>query len=135
MPTAKNGLKYAIKQANKQIAKEGMKQAAKIVKATGKKVTKGVDPKRIYSARELKRRADNPQKNNAPNPNHNFPESFNKDIFGGTKTKISDNYTLYSKKGNLNGRPGTYEIGVKPSVSGKIETITHRFFKPGKVRK
>jgi 5-methylcytosine-specific restriction endonuclease McrA len=40
MPTAKNGLKYAIKQANKQIAKEGMKQAAKIVKATSKKVTK-----------------------------------------------------------------------------------------------
>jgi RHS repeat-associated protein len=41
MPTAKNGLKYAIKQANKQIAKEGMKQAAKIVKETGKSVAKG----------------------------------------------------------------------------------------------
>jgi hypothetical protein len=47
MPTAKNGLKYTIKQANKQIAKEGMKQAAKIVKATSKSVGK-VSPSTLH---------------------------------------------------------------------------------------
>jgi len=96
------------------------------------RVAKGAAPKRIYSARELKRRADSPKVNNVPNPNHNFPESFNSDIFKGTKTKVSDNYTLYTKPGNINGRSGTFEIGVKPSASGKTEVITHRFFRPDK---
>lgn len=50
------------------------------------------EPNRIYSARELKRRAENPRNNNAVNPNHNFPESFNAEIFKGNKTIVSDKY-------------------------------------------
>ena len=89
-------------------------------------------PKRIYSSRELNRRTDNPRKDNSPNPNHNFPESFNGGIFKGTKTKISDSYTQYTKRGTLNGRSGTFEIGVRPSNSGRSEIIVHRFFRPDK---
>ena len=90
------------------------------------------EPNRIYSARELKRRAENPRTNNTANPNHNFPESFNAEIFKGKKTIVSDNYHLYTKPGTLNGRPGIYEIGVRPSASGRTEVITHRFFNPSK---
>lgn len=89
-------------------------------------------PNRIYSARELQRRADSPRINNAPNPNHNFPESFNAEIFKGNRTVVSDDYILYTKPGNLNGRSGVYEIGVRPSTSGRTEVITHRFFNPDK---
>ncbi len=107
-----------------------------VVKASriGAKVAKSVakEPNRIYSARELKRRADNPRTNNAANPNHNFPESFNAEIFKGNKTIVTDKYHLYTKPGTLNGRSGTYEIGVKPSASGRTEVITHRFFNPSK---
>lgn len=63
-------------------------------------------------------------------PNHNFPESLNENIFKGDRTVISDNCVQYSQRGSLNGRAGTYEIGVKPFVSGRIEVITHRFFRP-----
>lgn len=121
-------------------------------------------PNRVYSARELARRAEE------PGPMHNFPESMNAEIFNGKKTKISDTYTLYTKEGTLtlpgkpiygkaeikignelnnpSGQPvreivgygppkiveGTYEIGVRPSASGRTETITHRFFRP-KIKK
>lgn len=91
-----------------------------------------VEPKRIYSARELMRRAENPRINNIPNPNHNFPESFNAEIFKGNKTIVRDNYYLYTKRGTLNGHSGVFEIGVRPSISGRTETITHRFFRPDK---
>ena len=99
-------------------------------------ITKGTkntsEPNRIYSARELKRRAENPKSNNTPNPNHNFPESFNAAIFKGNKKIVNDNYHLYTKPGTLNGRSGVYEIGVRPSASGKTEVIIHRFFRPDK---
>ena len=95
-------------------------------------VVDAVEPNRIYSARELVRRSESPRINNAPNPNHNFPESFNSDIFQGNKTIVSDSYHLYTKPGVLNGRSGMYEIGVKPSASGRTEVITHRFFRPNK---
>lgn len=110
-----------------------LRSLAKLSKAT-KSVSKSVakEPNRIYSARELKRRAENPRTNNAENPNHNFPESFNSEIFKGNKTIVSDKYHLYTKPGTLNGRSGVYEIGVKPSASGKTEVITHRFFNPSK---
>ena len=117
-------------------------------------------PNRIYSARELLRRAEE------PGPFHNFPETLNSEIFNGTKTRISDTYTLYTKDGTLKlpGEPiygetqirfgdalnnpnnqrireikgytpartveGTYELGVRPSASGNTELITHRFFRP-----
>jgi hypothetical protein len=41
---------------------------------------------------------------------------------------ISPDNTLYTKPGTLNGVSGTYEIGVRPSPSGRTEVITHRFF-------
>ena len=109
-------------------------------------------PNRIYSARELIRRAEE------PGPFHNFPESFNADIFAGNRTVVSPSYTLYTKPGaiSLPGKPifgtsaakiggqgtpeiigytpsrtvdGIFEIGVKPSASGRTEVITHRFFR------
>jgi RHS repeat-associated protein len=104
------------------------------------------EPARIYSARELMRRAEE------LGPYHNFPESFNQYIFQGSKTVISENYSLYTARGavtlpgehirNASGRiigrtgprvvQGTYEIGVKPSQLGGVETITHRFFRADK---
>ncbi|MBB5020682.1 hypothetical protein HNQ59_004007 [Chitinivorax tropicus] len=111
-------------------------------------------PNRIYSARELMRRVEE------PGPFHNFPESINKDIFAGQRTVVSDRYVLYTKDGTITlpGEPiygkaqvrigdgqrvreiigttpsriveGTFEIGVRPSVSGRTEVITHRFFRP-----
>lgn len=84
----------------------------------------GGQPNRIYSARELVRRG------NEPGPYHNFPESFNSAIFNGNRQVISENYVLYTNRGTLNGVRGTYEIGVRPSASGRTEVITHRFFRP-----
>lgn len=96
--------------------------------------TQGVN--RIHSARELIRRGAE------PGPFHNFPESFNKVIFeNGTKT-ITPNYfnvakpglsntnILYKYPGTVNGTQGFFEIGVRPSLSGRTEVIMHRFFNP-----
>ena len=88
------------------------------------RVAGGGAPNRIYSARELVRRAAE------PGPYHNFPESFNARIFSGNRQVISENYVLYSQRGTINGVNGTFEIGVRPSVSGGTETIMHRFFRP-----
>lgn len=115
-----------------------------VVKKVGKVVEKVV-PKRFYSARELVRRAAD------PGPFHNFPESFNDDIFRGTRTVVKPNYIVYSKRGtitlpgkevkdaagNIVRNParvieGTYEIGVEPSASGRNEKIVHRLFRPDK---
>jgi len=94
-------------------------------------------PNRIYSARELRRRAAE------PGPFHNFPESFNDEIFErGTRTvtpgffkkpraNLSNDSVQYRLAGEINGRSGTYEIFARPSASGRTEVITHRFFRPG----
>jgi len=82
------------------------------------------EPHRIYSARELIRRAEE------AGPYHNFPESFNVVIFQGNRQVISENYILYMQHGSINGVEGTYELGVRPSASGRIEVIVHRFFRP-----
>ena len=86
----------------------------------------GKEPNRIYSARELVRRSE------AGDSFHNFPESFNDSIFKGNRQVISDNYVLYTQRGSINGRKGVFEIGVRPSASGRTEVITHRFFNPDK---
>ena len=91
------------------------------------KASKGalIEPNRIYSARALIRRADE------PGPFHNFPESYNSAIFKpGNRRVINDNYVQYELKGSINGKSGKFEIGVKPSASGRTEVITHRFFRP-----
>jgi RHS repeat-associated protein len=134
------GVRESIEEASSVLAKEG----GGAVKTA---------PNRIYSARELIRRADE------PGPMHNFPEAFNSEIFAGTRTVVSPNYVLYTKPGTINvpGSPiygpgsvqiggqrvkpisgytpnrtveGVYEIGVRPSASGRTEVITHRFFRP-----
>jgi RHS repeat-associated protein len=84
------------------------------------------EPNRIYSARELIRRAAE------PGPFHNFPESFNDVIFRGERRVVSDSYVTYTQRGAINGVDGTFEIGVRPSASGRTEVITHRFFRPDK---
>jgi len=61
-----------------------------------------VTPTRMYSARELLRRAEE------PGPFHNFPETFNDDIFlNGNRRIISNSYVEYSLPGEvvLPGKP------------------------------
>ena len=93
-------------------------------------------PNRIYSARELIRRAQE------PGLFHNFPESLDKTIFEqGTSTVtpnlwrtpkpgLSNDSVMYRLRGTINGVDGTFEIGVRPSSSGNTEVIMHRFFRP-----
>jgi hypothetical protein len=93
-------------------------------------------PNRIYSARELLRRAEE------PGPFHNFPESFNKQIFENGNRTISPDFfnkarmglsadsIQYRLPGTVNGRDGMFEIFTRPSNSGNTEVIIHRFFNP-----
>ena len=93
-------------------------------------------PTRIYSAHVLIRSAEE------SGPFHNFPESFNQQIFDqGTRTVtpnffntakagLSNDSVMYRLPGSVNGVEGTFEIGVRPSVSGNTEVIMHRFFRP-----
>ncbi|MEK6719993.1 MAG: PA14 domain-containing protein [Chloroflexota bacterium] len=79
---------------------------------------------RIYSARVLARMAQE------PGPFHNFPMSLDAQIFEGKRVVVSDTYVVYTQRGFANGYEGTYEIGVRVSDGGGVETIVHRFFKP-----
>jgi RHS repeat-associated protein len=81
---------------------------------------------RFYSARVLIRGAEE------TGPYHNFPGSFDEIILSGERTVVSNDYVLYTKPGSINGVDGTFQIGVRPSRSGRIEVITHRFFKPSR---
>ena len=86
-------------------------------------------PNRIYSARELLRRVED------PGPMHNFPGSFDDVIFqNGDRVVVSPSYIEYRLPGSVNGRTGIYEIGVRPSASGNTEVIIHRFFQPDRGR-
>lgn len=109
-------------------SKFGMRFTAKVLPDTNK----------VFSNRVLQRMVDE------PGPYHNFPESFDDEIFAsGTKTVVPNYYnkpksTLiddslqYRLRGHLNGRSGVYEIFTRPSVSGRTELIMHRFFRPDK---
>jgi RHS repeat-associated protein len=89
------------------------------VEGEGAAVGEGAAEELPYSERVGARSAED------PGPNHNFPSSFDKEIMqNGQKTVGSDGYTQYNLRGSVNGREGTYEIGVK---NGQIE---HRFFRP-----
>jgi len=91
-------------------------------------------PTRIYSARALIRAAGDAY--------HNFPESFNKVIFNQGARVVVPNYfnkalplltndsINYSLPGSINGAEGLYEIFTRPSLSGNVELIMHRFFRP-----
>jgi hypothetical protein len=80
--------------------------------------------RRILSAKALKRAAD------AGDAFHNFPALFDEAVFAGKRTVVSSDYILYEARGAINGAEGTFQIGVRPSASGRTEVITHRFFKP-----
>ncbi|MGH9875749.1 MAG: RHS repeat-associated core domain-containing protein [Pyrinomonadaceae bacterium] len=78
----------------------------------------------IYSSRVLVRSAQE------SGPYHNFPMSFDSQIVSnGTRTGTS-NFVMYRQPGTINGRSGVFEIGARPSASGRTEVITHRFFRP-----
>jgi len=79
-----------------------------------------------------------------PGPYHNFPRSFDDAIYAGDRNVVSRTYVQYSERGGI-GQPGRYdldpprparssdgryEIGVRPSMFGRTETVTHRFFRP-----
>ena len=127
----KGVVKTGIKAGGRSLTKKAAKSA---IRNSAKGGGQGVN--RIYSARELLRRAAE------PGPFHNFHEAFNKTIFqNGTKT-ITPNYfniakpglsntnILYKYPGTVNGAKGFFEIGVRPSLSGNTEVIIHRFINP-----
>ena len=74
---------------------------------------------------------------------HNFPGSFDDEIFAhGDRTlnpgyfnkpkrNLTDDSIQYRLPGEVNGKPGTFEIFTRPSLSGRSELITHRLFRPG----
>jgi hypothetical protein len=92
-------------------------------------------PTRIYSARVLIRMA-------VGDTYHNFPESFNQSVFDlGVRSTVagyfskpvsllSNDSVNYTLPGSINGADGEYQIFTRPSVSGKVEVIMHRFFMP-----
>jgi hypothetical protein len=93
-------------------------------------------PTRIYSARVLIRMA-------VSDTYHNFPESFNQTVFDlGSRSTVagyfrkpvsllSNDSVNYALSGSINGVDGEYQIFTRPSVSGRVEVIMHRFFMPG----
>lgn len=85
----------------------------------------GAGAKRIFSARVLERMAEGPL--------HNFPQSIGDEVLArGRRTVKSKDYVEYTMPGVVNGKSGMYEIGVRPSASGRTEVITHWFFRPDK---
>jgi RHS repeat-associated protein len=98
--------------------------------------TDAISTTRIFSSRVLLRSAED------AGPFHNFPLSFDKTIFNqGTRTLTPNYFTkpkiglsndniLYKLPGEINGKSGVFEIGVRPSTSGNTEVIMHRFFNP-----
>lgn len=82
-------------------------------------------PQRIDSGRLLHRSAMD------RSPHHNFPVQLDDWVFEGAKQVKGPQYHLYTRPGTLNGKPGTYEIGVKPSPTGNNEAVMHRLFRPG----
>lgn len=111
-------------------AYKAVSKSRSLTKIAGKAddvVDSAPNPRRIHSARELIRSGEE------SGPHHNFPGTFDGTIFKqGERRVIKDDYIQYDLRGTLNGRSGTYEIGVKPSASGRVEVIQHRFFKPDK---
>ncbi len=101
--------------------------AARAASAADEVAEAGGTTRRIFSARVLDRMATD------PGPFHNFPQSIGDDVFAkGQRSVISADYVQYTRRGTVNGVEGTYEIGVRPSASGRNETITHWFFRPNK---
>jgi RHS repeat-associated protein len=91
---------------------------------------------KIYSARVLQRMSDE------PGPMHNFPGSFDDEIFQSGSRSVKPDYfnkvrpnldndsIQYRLSGEVRGKSGTFEIFTRPSTSGHTELIIHRFFRP-----
>ncbi len=105
-------------------------------KGVGAAEVVAAQPNRIYSARVLVREAME------SGPFHNFPQSFNRQIFEQGTRQATPNYfnvakpglskdaIMYRLEGSINGTSGIFEIGARPSISGNTEVIIHRFFRP-----
>jgi hypothetical protein len=52
------------------------------------------------------------------------------DQYNVARPGLSNDAVMYRLPGSVNGVNGTFEIGVRPSVSGDTEVIVHRFFRP-----
>ena len=74
-------------------------------------------------------------------PYHNFPESFDGQVYQGersvvpnyfnkSKPLLSNDSVNYRLPGEINGQSGHYEIFTRPSESRRTEVVTHRFFRP-----
>ena len=99
--------------------------AGKAIKQIDNVADAAQEPHRFYSARVLVREAED------TGPFHNWPAAFESEVFSrGTRTVKDDGYVLYELPGEINGTKGVFEIGVRPSASGRTEVIDHRFFKP-----
>jgi RHS repeat-associated protein len=73
-----------------------------------------------YADRVRKRALEDPV-------SHNFPYSFDDIVLQGKVFPKKNGYTIYQKRGTMNGREGVFEIGVT-----KDGVIDHRFFRPDK---
>ena len=122
------------------LAKSNLRGMGNILRSERGSISFGgpVQPKRIYSARELVRSAKD------SGPHHNFPVAFDDVIFNEGKREVIRNFwkksrpglsndsVNYTLRGFRNGQRGRYEIFTRPSLSGRIEIIMHRFFRPDK---
>ena len=52
------------------------------------------------------------------------------DYFNEARPLLTNDSIQYRLAGNVNGTEGEFEIFTRPSVSGRNEVITHRFFRP-----
>jgi RHS repeat-associated protein len=121
---------------------EGVVTAASMFTGEGEAILAAKGVTRINSAKALLRSAEE------SGPYHNFPGSLDEAIYAGKRTVVSDDYVQYTLRGTYTkpGRfvetapgegtraaeviRGTYEVGVRPSASGRTEVVVHRFFRP-----
>ena len=92
------------------------------VTATKKVVTntlkKGYKHSFKYAKRVRKRALEDPT-------SHNFPYSFDDEILDMLPSLKNNGYKIFQKQGFMNGKSGTFEIGLKQNG-----IIDHRFFRP-----
>ena len=72
---------------------------------------------------------------------HNFPEQITKkvlnegnlqiinDFWKTSRNHLTNTSHNYSLRGTINGVDGIFEVFTRPSISGKVELIMHKFFR------
>jgi hypothetical protein len=53
-------------------------------------------------------------------------------FYNKAKPSLSNDSVIYELPGTVNGTDGTFQIGVRPSVSGNTWAIINRFSQPDK---